>query len=101
MCRSAASAGQVYLLAWLRYENPRPVSAQVAGGGDGYGAALNGNCVGPHAPDIKPVYAHGHGFAGPAQGIGGDDDIKTGAGRLSTLPFQKITDYFAFDFTTA
>ena len=44
--------------------------------------AIYGDCVGAHAPDIKAVNAGRHGFAGPAQGIGGNDDVETRAGRL-------------------
>ena len=63
--------------------------------------ALYDDCVGAHAPDIKAVNARRHGLAGPAQGIGGDDDVEPRAGGRAALPLQKIADHLAFDFAAA
>ncbi len=101
MCRSAASAGQGYFLARLRHDDPGPVSAQAAGGGEASALPSMAIAWEPMRQTSNRSMRVGTDFAGPAQGIGGDDDVKPRAGRLSALPIQKITDHLAFDFAAA
>ena len=48
------------------------------------------------APDVKTIYAGGHGFARPAQGIGRNNNIQSIAGGRRSLGFHEIANDFAF-----